>query len=442
MLPTIALALFFVRSAFSQSRSASDSVLDHATLKNCIHFALTHQPAIRQSVLDEAVAERVIGTKLADWYPQINFTFNVQHNAELPTSIFQDNPIKIGLLNTSSGQFSISQNIFNKDVLLASSSASDVRLRASQQTIAMRIDAVVDVSKAFYAVLVTRQQIELLDEDILRLRQNFDDALNQYKSGVVDKTDYERATIALNNARAAKSQTEELLKARYAALKDQMGYPSKQSLRLEYDTTRMEQDAMMDTTQTVHPAKRIEFQLLQTLKRLQEANVDYYKWNFLPSLSAFGNYNLNYQNNALSRLYGMDYPNSYFGIQLSFPIFQGGKRIDEIAQAKLELERADYDIVAVTNFIDAEYSTALANYQSSLNNYIVLKKNVELAKDVYRTIQLQYKAGTKTYLDAITAETDLRTAQANESDALYQLLSSKLDMEKALGAVGYQYTTE
>jgi len=38
---------------------------------------------------------------------------------------------------------------------------------------------------------------------------------------------------------------------------------------------------------------------------------------------------------------------------------------------------------------------ALANYKSDLNNYHVLKENLELAKDVYETIQLQYRAGTK-----------------------------------------------
>ena len=65
----------------------------------------------------------------------------------------------------------------------------------------------------------------------------------------------------------------------------------------------------------------------------------------------------------------------------------------------------------------------------------MLKANLELARDVYRIIQLQYKAGTKTYLELITAETDLRTAELNRTNALYQLLSSKLDVQKALGTI-------
>jgi len=77
----------------------------------------------------------------------------------------------------------------------------------------------------------------------------------------------------------------------------------------------------------------------------------------------------------------------------------------------------------------------MAGYKSNLNQYFVLKDNLELAQEVYNTIQLQYKAGIKTYLDVIIAESDLRTSQVNYTNALYQVLSSKLDVQKALGDI-------
>jgi len=47
------------------------------------------------------------------------------------------------------------------------------------------------------------------------------------------------------------------------------------------------------------------------------------------------------------------------------------------------------------------------------------------------------KAGTKTYLEVITAEAELRATQVNYIAALYQVLSSKLDVQKALGTIHY-----
>ena len=74
---------------------------------------------------------------------------------------------------------------------------------------------VAGVSKAFYDILLTQKQLSVLDEDIVRLNRSLEDAYNQYKGGIVDKTDYERATISLNNAKAQRKQQQDLLTSKY-----------------------------------------------------------------------------------------------------------------------------------------------------------------------------------------------------------------------------------
>jgi outer membrane protein TolC len=70
-----------------------------------------------------------------------------------------------------------------------------------------------------------------------------------------------------------------------------------------------------------------------------EANVKYYKWNYIPTLSAFVNYNVNFFDNSFSKLFGKGFPFSYAGLALHFPIFEGGKRTQQIRSANLQLER-------------------------------------------------------------------------------------------------------
>ncbi len=416
---------------------SADSLLGEGTLPNCVRYALSHQPSIRQSLLDEEITDRVINGKLADWFPQIYLSLSAQHFYQLPVSLVGGTPVNVSLANASTGTLSVTQTIFNRDVLLASSTAGDVREATRHRTTGTTIDVVINVSKAFYAALLTRQQIRVLDDDILRLEQSLKDAFAQYRGGVVDKTDYKRATVSLNNAKAERRQNAELLNARDAFLKQQMGYPAGETLELAYDSTHMESEILIDTTKALRYEDRVEYQLLEVEKRLAEANLDYNDWGFLPSLSAFGAYNMTYQSAQIPSLYTHNYPNSFIGLQLSFPVFLGGKRIQEIKQAGLEVRRLEYDIALFRNGVSAEYAQALANYRSNLNTYDVLKANLELADDVYRTIQLQYRAGTKTYLELISAETDLRTAELNRTNALYQVLSSKLDVQKALGTVQY-----
>src|SRR6478735_8281808 len=215
----IIVMVYIVSFPLVSSGQSMDS--NKTTLQQCVSYALQHQPLLQQALIDEAITEAAIKSRLSEWYPQVYADYAVQHNFELPTTVFQGNPVKIGVNNTSYTYFSATQNIFNRDVLLASRSAKDVRIRAKQNTSSNKIDITVNVSKAFYDVLLTMIQIRILDADILLLQESYKNALNQYKGGVVDKIDYKRATISLNNANAQKKTSAEQLKARYAVLKQE-----------------------------------------------------------------------------------------------------------------------------------------------------------------------------------------------------------------------------
>ncbi len=417
------------------AQATNDSVLQAATLQQCVQYAIERQSTVRQAQIDEEITENNIKSRLADWFPQINFNYTFQHNFQVPVAMIGGNTVRLGVENTSGLSFLANQTIFNRDVLLASRSRADVRTQAKQNTESSKIDVTVNVSKAFYDLLATEQQIRVMRENIARLERSYKDAYNQYQAGITDKTDYKRASIALNNASASKKSFEALAAARLVVLKSAMNYPERQPLNIVYDSLQMEQETILDTLQVPDFRNRIEYKLLSTQLSLQQANVDYNRWAYLPSVSANGAYNMNYLDNEFSKLYAQTFPASYAGLTLSIPIFQGFKRKYNLSAAKWQLKRTEQDIVSLKNGINQEYNLAIANYKSNLASYEALKINLDLAKEVYDIIQLQYKSGIKTYLEVIISETDLRTAQINYFDALYALLSSKIDVQRAQGAI-------
>ncbi len=394
-------------------------------------------------ILTEQITEEEIRSRLADWYPQIGLTGNYQRYFQLPSAAFgvdsngKRQIIQTGVANTSTIGLAASQNIFNRDVLLASRTAGDVRQQVRQNTTRTKIEIAVAVSKSFYDILTTEQQIALLEDDITRLTRSLQDAYNQYKGGIVDKIDYKRATIALNNSKSQKKTYSEQLVAKYSYLKYLMGYPPNGTLTVQYDSLQLQRDAQLDTLQQLDVNNRIEYQQLQTQRSLLRANLKYNKWSYLPTVSAFGNYNLAYLSPKFGQLYNYTYPNSYAGIQVSIPIFEGFKRPHLIRAAELQLQSNEWNFVSLQDSISNEYTTALTTYKAGQYDYETQKENVNIATEVYNTVQLQYKAGIKTYLDVIVAESDLRTSQVNFTNALYQLLINKLDVEKALGTIRY-----
>lgn len=436
------LMLFFVTTiTFAQSSNVSrqSGSTGQLSLKDCLKYALKNQPGVIQSLIDEKIASANNAIGYSSWLPQVTGSGNLQHYFQLPTAFsnFSGSPLPIttGVYNRSSPQIMATQTLFSSDVLLAARSSKLNTQGARLNTAAIKISIVSGVSKAFYDLLLSIQQIEVYKEDTARLKKNQADAYNRYISGIVDKVDYKQATITLNNSLTQLKTATENIDAKYAKLKQWMGYPFEQSFTVRFDTAQMMQEIFADTVALLQFEKRVEYQQLQTMKRIQHETTQYYKMGLLPSLSGFYNYIHDYQNNKFADLYGKAYPYSSVGLQLNIPVFTGFRRMENIRKAKLEEQRTDWDEVNLKLAIYTEYKQALAGYKSNLYYLRAQGENVEMAREVYNIVRLQYSEGVKAYLDVIVAESDLQTSEINYLNALFHLLESKIDLERAMGDI-------
>lgn len=419
----------------SQQAPLEHELPDRATLQDLITYALKNQGRIQQAMIDEEIGEREIASALSGWFPQISATANYNRNIVLPTSGVGDQAIAIGQTNSGAVLLQADQKILNPALMQASKAAAPIREHNALITAQTEINTIVAVSKAFYDLLTSHEQINIIRENIGRIQKQLDDATARYETGIVDKTDFKRAQISLSNSQADLKRVEELLVYKYAYLKELIGMRSGQPLTLAYDYQRMEQEVLLDTTEKVNYQNRVEYRQLLTLKRLQEINTQYNKWTFLPNLSASYNYAWDFRHDQFSQLYRQHYPRSVFGLNLNIPIFQGTKRLQEIRISRLMEDRLDWDLQLLQQAIDTEYQWALAAYHANLNDWRTARENVDLAEEVYEVIRLQYNEGIRTYLDLMMAETDLRTTQLNYLNALNALMSGKLDAKKALGKI-------
>ncbi|QDH80760.1 TolC family protein [Echinicola soli] len=405
------------------------------TLDQCIQYALDNGPAMQQAFLDERIGDREIKSSLSGWFPQISASAAGTKNIKLQQQIIGDQLITFGQNYNSSISLQVDQNLINRDQIFAGRTSKYIKQQWDQNKTNVEIATVVDVSKAFYDVLLTYEQLKIIDENLMRLQKQYNDAKSRYESGLVDKTDYQRAAITLSNTRSNKRRADESVEAKLAYLKQLMGYPTDASLSLDYNYEAMEERAFADTTQVMLPEDRIEFQQIQTEESLAQLNTGYQKWAYLPTLTANYNYNWLYFNNSFSHLYDRSYPTSGLGLTLSLPIFQGGKRHQDIKIAELQQEKVSVEKKNLEKQINTEYRTALANYKSDLYEWRTIKENMVLAEEVYNIIKLQYDEGIKAYVDLIVAETELRTAQLSHFNAMYNLMSSKIDLDRALGNI-------
>jgi len=418
---------------------------NYLTLDQCIVYGLQHKPTEIQSEIDIDIARKTNAVNLSPWLPQVNFGANYMHYDNLPTSFSLNSlnptgPLLIGhpgVINSLTPQIYVTQTIFSPDVLYAANSAHLYVLQAKQSNDSTKINVIATISKSFYNLLLTLEQMSVLKEDTARLGKNLRDTYHQYIGGIVDKTDYKEAAITLNNSKAQLKQAKENVRPLYATLKQAMGYPTDKEFNVSFDTLQMMKEIAFDTTQQLQFENRIEFQQLETAKKLQEQNVKYYKSQFLPTLTAAFYYNYQYENNKSSDLFKQAYPYSYIAATLTLPLFTGFRRVASIQKAKLQEQRLVWAQEGLKSTIYVQYTTALANYKSNLYELTVSRDNVAMAKDVYNVVTLQYKQGIVAYLNVITAESNLISSQINYINSLFQVLSSKVDLEKAMGNISY-----
>jgi len=423
----------------SSLRECNDSATNVFTLADCLKFALKNQPALNQSLIDEAISQTNNRIAFSGWLPQVTGAANIQHYFQLPIAYSTINgvltPLVSGVYDYSTPSLTANQTLFSTDVLLAVRAAKLNILEARQNTKGTKIDLVSNVTKTFYDLLLSLEQINVFKEDTARLKKNQSDTYHQYVSGIVDKVDYKQATITLNNSLSQLKSASEAVQAKYAALKQLMGFPSKKTFAVHFDTTQMMQEIYIDTLAQLQFEKRIEYQQLQTAKRIQRETTLYYQLSFLPSLSAIYNYNYEFQSDQFSELYTHAYPNSFIGLQLNIPLFTGFRRLENIHKSQLQEQRTDWDEVNLKLTIYTQYKQAMSNYKSNLYYLYAQGENVTMAREVYDIVKLQYREGIKPYLDVIVAESDLQTAEISYLNALFQLLESKIDLEKAMGDI-------
>ena len=70
---------------------------------------------------------------------------------------------------------------------------------------------------------------------------------------------------------------------------------------------------------------------------------------------------------------------------------------------------------------------------NSINSLNIQEQNLDLANEIYTTSKIKYDQGVGSNLEVLDAETSLKDSQANYFNALYDVMISKIDLEKSMG---------
>lgn len=441
----VLIILFCIAMAIPTMAQQKDTTANFS-LQEAIAYAQKHHVSILNAKIDEDIASNTVKQTIGIGLPQLSGNATFQDFLKLPTSLLPGEvfgepgkqiPVQFGVKYNSSIGLELNQLLFDGTYLVglkASRTYKELSVKNSSRT---KIETAVAVTKAYYAVLVSNEQLSLLDANLDRLKKSLNDTKELFKNGFVEKIDVDRLSVLNNNLITERENVIRLLALNVNLLKFQMGMTIGSQLTLtdKIADVSLEKTGILNSEGSY--VKRIEYSLLQTQKKLNELDIKRYKSQFLPSLAAFGSTSTSFQNNSFSDLYDRQFPSTVIGLRLSVPIISGGQKLYQLRNAKLTAIKTQNELTNLENAINLEVSQAQTTYlngQQSLENQ---KRNMDLAKEVLRVTKIKYEQGVGSSIEVTTAETSLKEAQNNYITALYDMLINKVNLDKALGNIIY-----
>ena len=440
------------------------------SLQEAVDYALQNSLEVQQAKIELADAEQAIQERLSSGIPKISGTLDYNYFLQIPTSILPPffpetetafaannlpggNPIPIqvtkldadgnpvfgeaqeiqfGLKHNATAGVQLSSLIFDWTYLTAVKAAREFKNFKNLEFKVTEREVRNRVTDAYLPALILRENVAILDSNLMNLNRLRFETNESYKAGFVEQLDVDRLTLSISNLEV---QREALLR-QYETVENGLKLAMNLAPDAEIIIADNIEDLLSDPAADVLAGEinlqsRPEIDQLEKALELADLNIDIQKAGYYPSVSGFISYQQQYQGDKLTE--GNWFPTSVIGLSANIPIYSGGLRKTLVQRARLEKEK---NVLLKTQFergVTMEIQTARINYQSAKDRVANQEDNVELAERIYDTTKIKYKEGVGSSIELTTAEQQLYQTQQNYTNALYDLLQAKFALERAVG---------
>ncbi|GAB4093008.1 TolC family protein [Flaviaesturariibacter terrae] len=426
-------------------------------------FAKKNNIQVRNALLDIKLQEQTNREITAAAYPQVNGNMGITYNPLVLAQRFPNfialgtygvlahegvkdgqgntitTPSDVGFIDAAFGTkwqnnfgVSLQQLLFEGQVFVGLQ-ARRASIEYAQKAAEVTEESVrANVYKIYYQLAASKYQVQIIDANIARLQKLSTDTRKIYEAGFAEKLDIDKVTVQLTNLSTERQKVMNMVDNGYLGLKTLLGMSYRDTLLLK-DTVSLEQvrEGILEATEYKYEDRK-DYQYLQKAMELQRFNVKRYQLTYFPTVALTSNYSLLRQANNFG--FGGPYNRgASVGLNVQVPIFDGFARAARVQKARIELQRSENLLEGLKQNIDNQAGTARNNFINALATLDNQKRNMELAEKVYNQTRRKYEIGSGSQTEITNADADLRVAQSNYYNALYDAINARIDFLKATG---------
>ena len=403
-----------VKSAEAQVRTAHAGLLPNVSLNSSYRYA----GALPKSVLETTGAfgppgaggeMSPLSSTGADTETIIELEFGAHHNFQADLTLNQ--PI-----------FAWGRYYKNYQSAKLSLEAAHKELDAAYNQL------VLDVSEAFYRVLLSLEFVQVSEQTVELVEKQLKIAQNLFEAGASTNFDILRAEVLLANARSNLIRAKNGERVAMDVYKNVLNVDLSDSIEVQGN---LEQPILeFDLAQLIQLAmeKRPELHQFQFSEDAAKKQVDVAKTRSRPALSFFSNYQLDHNERLeeMNRIWNL-------GFALNVPIFDGLATRAAVKQAESGLKQTQLGKQQMTDAIELEVRSAYLNLLEAKTLIDVQRETVEQAQESVRIANLRYENGMITSVELTDAQLALSQAEVNRLQSLHDYAVGLARLEKAIG---------
>lgn len=428
-------------AGFAQQEKDSVLNLDLATALKIAH---DNNPTIKIAELEiqrvDYSKKEALGNLLPSLSASGQYTNNIMKSVMfMPESFSQmmggQKYMEIGYKNSYTGTVSAALPLVNFSLWEQIKSKQCEIDLILEQARASKIDMTKQVKDAYFAVLLAKNSLKVLERSINNAKETLKTTEAGFEQGVVSEYDLIRAKVQVNNLNPSYIAAKNGLELAILQLKMILSLPQEQEIvfleNLEDFSDRIVSVTDAESERAVNNNSELR-QLDLNIMSLQH-NLKMVNSQHLPSLSAFGQYA--YQTQAEDfRFSEYNWVGSAaVGLQLSIPIFNGRTVVNKAKQLKISLQELQLQKQYASDGIDLQIQAAINNMKAAQEQLSVNKDAISQAERGYEIAKVRYQTGSGTILELNDSELSMTQANLNYQQSLYDFLTAQTNLEKVLG---------
>ncbi|MHC1738205.1 MAG: TolC family protein [Ignavibacteriaceae bacterium] len=333
----------------------------------------------------------------------------------------------------------LTQVLFNSAVFRGIGTSQVYLDLSKEQLNSVVASTILNVKKAFYGALLTRNVLEITKESFKNAQDNLSNVKALREKGFVSEFDALQAEVQVENIRPLVLQIENSLKTLKENLKILLGIDMAEEIELSGELNYVNEE-IPGKNIAIERALGSNFDLKTLLNKREfdDALVDLERADYYPNLAAFGSYGLA---GSSDNWKFQNYSSSLVGLAFSINLFRGTQSSNRVQQANLTVKQTDEQISQLKLFIITQVKEKILELERVKSLIDVQEKNVKLAERAYEISLVRYKEGAGNQLEVQNADIALRQARTNRLQSVFSYISAKSELEQIMGIIKEEYLT-